>query len=155
MNNFKIILKIIISISFLHLQSCGLKIVENHGQIYEQDVDFDNLKVGKITKKEVVNMLGSPSTTSNFDGEQSWFYISSEFKKFVFLDGENTDQKILLLSFNNEVLNDKEILSKKDINKIEYEETITESKSKKLNFIREFFRNLNPTGSNQSSERPD
>ena len=155
MNNFKIILKIIISISFLHLQSCGLKIVENHGQIYEQDVDFDNLKVGKITKKEVVNMLGSPSTTSNFDGEQSWFYISSEFKKFVFLDGENTDQKILLLSFNNEVLNDKEILSKKDINKIEYEETVTESKSKKLNFIREFFRNLNPTGSNQSSERPD
>ena len=38
-------------------------------------------------------MLGSPSTTSNFDKEQSWIYISSEFKKYVFLDGKNTDQK--------------------------------------------------------------
>ena len=144
MNNFKIILKIIISISFLHLQSCGLKIVENHGQIYEQDVDFDNLKVGKITKKEVVNMLGSPSTTSNFDGEQSWFYISSEFKKFVFLDGRNTDQKILILSFDKETLTKKELLSKKDINDIEYEDTITDSRGKKINWLREFFSNLNP-----------
>ena len=89
-------------------------------------------------------MLGSPSTTSNFDKEPSWIYISSEFKKFVFLDGQNTDQKILILSFDKETLTKKELLSKKDINDIEYEDTITDSRGKKINWLREFFSNLNP-----------
>ena len=98
----------------------------------------------KTTKKEIVELLGSPSTTSNFDNEQSWIYISSEFKKFIFLDGSNTDQKILILSFNQNTLKNKELLSKNDINNIEYEETLTDSRGKKVNWIKDFFSNLNP-----------
>ena len=111
----KIILKIIFAILFFQLNSCGLKVVENHGQIYEKNTNFKDLQVGKTTKNEIVELLGSPSTTSNFDDEQSWIYISSQFKKFVFLDGSNTDQKILILSFNQNTLKNKELLSKKDI----------------------------------------
>ena len=99
---------------------------------------------GKTTKNEIVELLGSPSTTSNFDNEQSWIYISSEFKKFIFLDGSNTDQKILILSFNQNTLKNKELLSKNDINNIEYEETLTDSKGKKVSWIKDFFSNLNP-----------
>ena len=137
-------IKIIFTTLFLQLTSCGLKVVENHGQIYEKNVKFEELEVGKIKKDEILNMLGSPSTTSNFDKEPSWIYISSEFKKFVFLDGQNTDQKILILSFDKETLTKKELLSKKDINDIEYEDTITDSRGKKINWLREFFSNLNP-----------
>ena len=144
MNYIKIILKIVFTTLFLQLTSCGLKVVENHGQIYEKNVKFEELEVGKIKKDEILNMLGSPSTTSNFDKEQSWIYISSEFKKYVFLDGKNTDQKILILSFNDKTLNNKEVLLKNDINNIEYEETITDSRGKKINWIKEFFTNLNP-----------
>ena len=144
MNNFKIILNIIFATLFFQLSSCGLKVVENHGQVYEKNIDFEELIIGKSTKNEVVELLGSPSTTSIFDNEQSWIYISSEFKKLVFLDGENTDQKILILSFNEETLKNKEILSKNDIKNIDYEETITDSRGKKINWIKEFFTNLNP-----------
>ena len=140
----KIILKIIFAILFFQLNSCGLKVVENHGQIYEKNINFKELQVGKTTKNEIVELLGSPSTTSNFDNEQSWIYISSEFKKFVFLDGSNTDQKILILSFNQNTLKNKELLSKNDINNIGYEETLTDSRGKKINWIKEFFTNLNP-----------
>ena len=140
----KIILKIIFAILFFQLNSCGLKIIENHGQIYEKNINFKELQVGKTTKNEIVELLGSPSTTSNFDDEQSWIYISSEFKKFVFLDGSNTDQKILILSFNQNTLKNKELLSKNDINNIEYEETLTDSRGKKVNWIKDFFSNLNP-----------
>jgi len=140
----KIILKIIFAILFFQLNSCGLKVVENHGQIYEKNINFKELQVGKTTKNEIVQLLGSPSTTSNFDDEQSWIYISSEFKKFVFLDGSNTDQKILILSFNQNTLKNKELLSKNDINNIKYEETLTDSRGKKVNWIKEFFTNLNP-----------
>ena len=140
----KIILKIIFAILFFQLNSCGLKVVENHGQIYEKNINFKELQVGKTTKNEIVELLGSPSTTSNFDNEQSWIYISSEFKKFVFLDGSITDQKILILSFNQNTLKNKELLSKNDINNIEYEETLTDSRGKKVNWIKDFFSNLNP-----------
>ena len=140
----KIILKIIFAILFFQLNSCGLKVVENHGQIYEKNTNFKDLQVGKTTKNEIVELLGSPSTTSNFDNEQSWIYISSEFKKFIFLDGSNTDQKILILSFNQNTLKNKELLSKNDINNIEYEETLTDSRGTKINWIKEFFTNLNP-----------
>ena len=140
----KIILKIIFAILFFQLNSCGLKVVENHGQIYEKNTNFKEFQVGKTTKNEIVQLLGSPSTTSNFDDEQSWIYISSQFKKFVFLDGSNTDQKILILSFNQNTLKNKELLSKNDINNIEYEETLTDSRGKKINWIKEFFTNLNP-----------
>ena len=144
MGYLKIILKIIFAILFFQLNSCGLKVVENHGQIYEKNINFKELQVGKTTKNEIVELLGSPSTTSNFDDEQSWIYISSEFKKFVFLDGSNTDQKILILSFNQNTLKNKELLSKNDINNIEYEETLTDSKGKKVSWIKDFFSNLNP-----------
>ena len=144
MDHLKIILKIIFTILFFQLNSCGLKVVENHGQIYGKNLDLNELEIGKTTKNEIVELLGSPSTTSNFDNEQSWIYISSEFKKFVFLDGSNTDQKILILSFNQNTLKNKEILSKNDINSIQYEETITDSRGKKITWIRQFFTNLNP-----------
>jgi len=144
MGYLKIILKIIFAILFFQLNSCGLKVVENHGQIYEKNINFKELQVGKTTRNEIVQLLGSPSTTSNFDDEQSWIYISSEFKKFVFLDGSNTDQKILILSFNQNTLKNKELLSKNDINNIEYEETLTDSRGKKVNWIKDFFSNLNP-----------
>ena len=140
----KIILKIIFAILFFQLNSCGLKVIENHGQIYEKNINFKELQVGKTTKNEIVELLGSPSTTSNFDNEQSWIYISSEFKKFIFLDGSNTDQKILILSFTQNTLKNKEILSKNDINSIQYEETITDSRGKKVSWIKHFFTNLNP-----------
>ena len=140
----KIILKMIFAILFFQLNSCGLKVVENHGQIYEKNINFKELQVGKTTKNEIVELLGSPSTTSNFDDEQSWIYINSEFKRFVFLDGSNTDQKILILSFNQNTLKNKELLSKNDINNIEYEETLTDSRGKKVNWIKDFFSNLNP-----------
>ena len=140
----KIILKIIFAILFFQLNSCGLKVVENHGQIYGKNLDLNELQIGKTTKNEIVELLGSPSTTSNFDDEQSWIYISSEFKKFIFLDGSNTDQKILILSFNQNTLKNKELLSKNDINNIEYEETLTDSRGKKVNWIKDFFSNLNP-----------
>ena len=140
----KIILKMIFAILFFQLNSCGLKVIENHGQIYEKNINFKELQVGKTTRNEIVQLLGSPSTTSNFDDEQSWIYINSEFKRFVFLDGSNTDQKILILSFNQNTLKNKELLSKNDINNIEYEETLTDSRGKKVNWIKDFFSNLNP-----------
>ena len=148
----KIIFKLILTIFFINLGSCGLKIIDNHGQIFDSNLTTDLFKEGKTTKEEITNILGTPSIKSTFDGEKSWFYVSSEFEKFIFLDGENIDQKILIFEFDdNNVLNKKKFLSKADLNDIDYEVAVTDSSGKKLNWYREFFRNLNPDpfGTNQ------
>ena len=150
--NNKIIFKLILIIFFLNLPSCGLKIVDNHGQIFDENIQFDDFKVGATTKDDLLNILGSPSTKSSFDGEKSWYYISSEFKKFVFLDGTNTDQRILVFRFNdNNTLNEKKLLSKDDINEIDHEITITDSRGRELVWYKSFLKNLNPNpfGNNQ------
>ena len=148
----KIIFKLILTIFFINLGSCGLKITDNHGQIFDSNLSTDLFKEGKTTKEEITNILGTPSIKSTFDGGKSWFYVSSEFEKFIFLDGENIDQKILIFEFgDNNVLNKKKFLSKADLNDIDYEVAVTDSSGKKLNWYREFFRNLNPDpfGANQ------
>ena len=93
----KMIFKLILTIFFINLGSCGLKVTDNHGQIFDSNLTTDLFKEGKTTKEEITNILGTPSIKSTFDGEKSWFYVSSEFEKFIFLDGENIDQKILEL----------------------------------------------------------
>ena len=82
----KIIFKLILTIFFINLGSCGLKITDNHGQIFDSNLTTDLFKEGKTTKEEITNILGTPSIKSTFDGEKSWFYVSSEFEKFIFLD---------------------------------------------------------------------
>ena len=139
----KIILNFFFTILFFNLSCCGLKVVDNHGQIVGEDVNYESIEVGK-NKQQIESLLGSPSTKSNFDDEKTWFYISSEFRKFVFLDGKNTNQKILMLTFENDTLKNKEILTQKDINDIEFEETVTDSRGKKLSWFKQFFMNLNP-----------
>ena len=42
MDNLKIILKVIFTILLFQLNSCGLKVVENHGQIYDKNIDLIN-----------------------------------------------------------------------------------------------------------------
>ena len=141
----KIFFKIILFIFIVNLQSCGLKVIDNHGQIIGKEVTLDLFKEGETTKKEISNILGTPSMKSSFDKEKSWFYISSEFQKFVFLDGKNTDQKILIFEFTDAgILNKKNILNKNDINNIDYETTVTDSRGREIIWYKQFFTNLNP-----------
>ena len=53
MNKLKIIFKVIFTILFFQLNSCGLKVVENHGQIYEKNVDF-KLPILKTRLKDMI-----------------------------------------------------------------------------------------------------
>ena len=146
-----------IFIIYILLNSCGLKVVDNHGQIYDNNLSLETFIEGKTTKEEITNLLGSPSTVSSFDGGKSWFYISSEFKKFAFLDGVNTDQKILVFEFKENTLNKKIILSKNNMNEIEFEDSITDSSGRKVVWYKQFLQNLNPDpfGANNSNKRED
>ena len=68
--------------------SCSLNSdeVENRGYMTKFS-DFSKIKAGSSTKSDVIQALGSPSTTSMF-GEETWFYVGKEQTKETFFEPE-------------------------------------------------------------------
>ncbi len=59
---------------------------------------YKQIQNAKI-KKDVFNILGSPSA-QNFVGEEKWFYYTSNSEVFAFLDPKFSKYEILSISFD-------------------------------------------------------
>ncbi|MEO5336465.1 MAG: outer membrane protein assembly factor BamE [Magnetospirillum sp. WYHS-4] len=57
------------------------------------------IKAGQITKDEVLENLGSPSSIGAFD-EETWYYVSERTETNVFFAPEVKDRKVLVLKFD-------------------------------------------------------
>ena len=65
------------------------------------------LKSGDITKEEVAELLGSPSTVASY-GQEAWFYISERTESLAWFKPEVMERTVLVLEFDKEgVLTDK------------------------------------------------
>jgi outer membrane protein assembly factor BamE (lipoprotein component of BamABCDE complex) len=70
------------------------------GDLGNQDTKIKTIVPGKTHELEVLQLLGSPSTVSNF-GPDLFFYISNHTEEKVFFRPKVTQQKILEISFNS------------------------------------------------------
>jgi outer membrane protein assembly factor BamE (lipoprotein component of BamABCDE complex) len=66
---------------------------------------FKNLKkyetiVGKTTKNDIINSLGEPTFKS--EKSDTFFYMSQEDSKFLFIRHISVTQKSLILTFNED-----------------------------------------------------
>ncbi|HIJ61776.1 MAG TPA: outer membrane protein assembly factor BamE [Rhodospirillaceae bacterium] len=62
----------------------------------------DNLaqiQPGKVTKSDVVALIGTPASTSTF-GDERWYYISSKVKTFAFFKPEEIERHVVEISFD-------------------------------------------------------
>ena len=57
------------------------------------------LKEGDITRDEVEEFLGSPSSVTPF-GDEVWFYISEQTETLAWLEPEIVNRQVLALHFN-------------------------------------------------------
>lgn len=63
----------------------------------------DNLAMiqpGKVTKSDVVALVGTPASTSVF-GDERWYYISSKVKTFAFFKPEELERRVVEISFDS------------------------------------------------------
>lgn len=80
------------------LAGCGPK-VENNG--YVRNEDLKNLvSIGKSTKDEVQNTLGSPSAQSSF-GTDTWYYITDRKEAYAFLKFDVIEQEVTRIAFDD------------------------------------------------------
>ncbi|MFP4098456.1 MAG: outer membrane protein assembly factor BamE [Alphaproteobacteria bacterium] len=86
--------------SFL-LSGCT-PVVSQHGNLVE-DYRIEDVKVGESSRSDVLRVLGSPTTQSTFNPD-IWYYIGQETEKYGILDQEVTEERIIVVTFDEQGL---------------------------------------------------
>lgn len=74
------------------------------GNIVE-DFRLAEVVPGEDSRTDVLKKLGSPTTKATFD-ENTWYYIGQETEKRGILDPEVVEERIIVVTFNDEGLVD-------------------------------------------------
>ena len=131
-------MKLFIIFLFLFILNCSSnKVSKNHGFI-SLESKLDKIYVSKTNKNDIINLIGPPSSISDFD-KNKWFYIErkktnqSLFKLGIKKISKNN---ILIVEFDNKgILKDKKFLDLNNMNDIKYVENITEKDFTKTNIM--------------------
>ncbi len=82
----------------LFITSCSKNTFLVHNGNMPSTDKISQLNTGQ-TKEEVIDILGTPSSISSFDGN-TWIYMSSTLKKVAFFKPEELYRKILSINFD-------------------------------------------------------
>ncbi len=80
------------------LAACESRI-ETRGNLPDPDL-LVTIQSSEHTRDQVVQILGSPSTTAMFENE-TWFYISERRETFAFFEPEVTERKVVIVQFDD------------------------------------------------------
>lgn len=115
-----------------------------------KEKELEQIKVGSSTKADVSGLFGTPSTTSMFDGGETWMYIGSKTVQKSWHALEELDRKVVAISFDkNGTVSDMKVLGKDDGTKITMVERQTPTAGHSLSLMEQLLGNIgrfNSTG---------
>ena len=139
-------IKILYIIFFsLIVSNCSFKKVVKHHGVHFLDKKQEKLIINKSNKNDIVNILGSPSTTSKFDND-IWIYIErkktqSNIKSLGKM--KILKNHVLVLEIDNYgILKNKQFYNKDDMKNISIVQSTTEAGFKKNSFIYDFMSSM-------------
>ena len=132
-------------IIFIILSGCKLQEpLKTHGIIYLEN-RANKLVINKSNKNDVIKIFGQPQISSN-ENIESWIYLERILTKGKYHKlGKHVlkQNNILILDFNKYgILENKKLLNKEDINKIEFSKRNTINELSQKNFIRSFLESI-------------
>ena len=138
-------IKYIIFILFIFITNCsGNKVSNLHGT-KALEAKFEQIKVNETNKNDLIKIIGSPSTISDFD-KNKWFYIErNKTNQSLFKFGAQKINKnnILIVELNNAgILKNKKLLNLDDMNDLKYLKTETNKDFKNKDVIYGVFSSL-------------
>ena len=138
-------MKKILILSFILLASCTLdKVVQHHG-VHNLEKKQEKLKINYSNKNDIIRLIGPPSTKNTFDND---IYIYIERKtsgsKLTKLGKKKLIKNdVLILEIDNTgILLSKKFYNKEDMNKINFDETITTINDTQRSFVYNFLNSL-------------
>jgi len=124
----------------LVITSCTGRI-SNHGTVNIEN-HINSIIEKKLEKAEVEALLGPPTTTSSFEFNK-WYYIKSSLAHKSIYKPELIDHKLYEIIFNNQNVAIKiNIYNKENLNKISYNEDVTETKGNETTLIQKIFKDI-------------
>jgi len=138
-------IKYIIIFLFIFITNCsGNKVSNFHGS-KALEVKFEQIKVNETNKNDLIKIIGSPSTISDFD-KNKWFYIErNKTNQSLFKFGAQKINKnnILIVEISNAgILKKKKLLNLNDMNDLKYLKTETNKDFKNKDAIYGVFSSL-------------
>ena len=114
--------------------------VANRGNMVK-DYQMVTIAPGVSTKSDVLRAMGSPTTQDPFD-ENKWFYIGQTTEKKGILDPKVTDERIVMVDFDDAGM----VETIKDVGgnreDIPYERRKTPTSGNEVTIMQQFFGNL-------------
>jgi outer membrane protein assembly factor BamE (lipoprotein component of BamABCDE complex) len=84
-------------IAWLVLSGCVPQ-VSNHGYRFDEAA-LAQIQPGRTTRDEVVQLLGSPSALTTFDGSV-WYYVSQRTERMSFYQEDVVNQDVVAIAFD-------------------------------------------------------
>lgn len=88
-----------VAVSVAALGACA-PVVGSHG-FQSVDVKPADIQTGADTKTTVLAKLGSPSTTSTFEKDKVWYYISQTTERYTFNQAQVSQRMVTEITFND------------------------------------------------------
>ena len=120
LQKFKIALSFFLLLLLLNCQPR----ITNHGNFFNKE-NINYIKKSKLNKAEIIEIFGTPSTTSTFS-DNVWYYMSQVQSEKAYFKVKNISSKILKITFDkNKFVKKYSILTEKD----SYDITISPEKT--------------------------
>tara|TARA_E500000178_G_C16956475_1_gene723926 strand:- start:490 stop:936 length:447 start_codon:yes stop_codon:yes gene_type:complete len=113
--------------------------ITKHGNFIDIN-NLDLIKKSKLNKSEVLEIFGEPTTKSTFS-DNVWYYITLTQYEKAYFEIKNTENKILIISFdNNQIVKKYSLLTERDATEITISARKKGSNSQDdITLIQEFF----------------
>ena len=135
LQKFKIALSFFLLLLLLNCQPR----ITNHGNFFNKE-NINYIKKSKLNKAEILEIFGTPSTTSTFSSNV-WYYMSQVQSEKAYFKVKNISSKILKITFDkNKFVKKYSVLTEKDSYDIIVSQEKTVSSFQNDNtLIQEFF----------------
>ena len=141
----KYVIKKYLFIALVFLSASCSPIVENRGYVFDEKL-LDQIKVNKTISNDVMDILGSPSTTSAIDAS-TWYYIYSKAETVAFYHPTVTDRRVLAVSFDDDnKVNNLKYYGLEEGKIISYVDRTTPTRGRELTVLQQLFGNLGRLG---------
>ena len=141
----KYVIKKYLFIALVFLSASCSPIVENRGYVFDEKL-LDQIKVNETISKDVMDILGSPSTTSAIDAS-TWYYIYSKAETVAFYHPTVTDRRVLAVSFDDDnKVNNLKYYGLEEGKIISYVDITTPTRGRELTVLQQLFGNLGRLG---------
>lgn len=122
------------------LAACAPRI-NSHGNLPDPDL-LAEVEVGEVTKSDVVEILGSPSSVAPFD-KDIWYYVSEKTETVAFFEPEIVQRNVIVIHFDKRgIVSALKTLGLEEARHVEMVKRKTPTAGNELGLLRQLFGNI-------------